>query len=70
MALTEQKTLSQVTILPESGAANVRWDNVIYRDGEEISRQPHRKAYTAEQKDDFLAEVEGAEAYLTALGWA
>lgn len=69
MALTEKTVLSQVTVLPEQGAVNVRWDTIIERDGVEISRQPHRKAYAAEQKDEFLAEVEGAASYIAALGW-
>ena len=70
MSLTESKVLAQVTILPESNSVNVRWDNLIMRDEEVISRQPHRKAYTFDQKDEFLAEVEGAENYIAALGWA
>ncbi len=69
MALTESKVLSQVTVLPEANAVQVRWDNLIERDGEVISRVPHRKAYSQDQKQEFLAEVEGAENYLGALGW-
>ena len=69
MALTESKVLAQVTVLPESNSVNVRWDTVVMRDEEVISRQPHRKAYAADQKAEFLAEVEGAEAYIAALGW-
>lgn len=69
MALTEKTVLSQVTTLPEQGAVNVRWDNIIERDGVEISRQPHRKAYTADQRAEFEAEVAGAASYIEALGW-
>lgn len=69
MALTEKTVLSQVTILPEQGAVNVRWDNIVERDGVEISRQPHRKAYAADQRAEFEAEVEGAASYIAALGW-
>ena len=69
MALTEQRILSQVTTLPAQSAANVQWSNQILRDGEVVSETFERKAYTAEQKAEFLAEVEGAENYITALGW-
>lgn len=69
MALTEKTVLSQVTTLPEQGAVNVRWDNVIEKDGVEVSRQPHRKAYTVDQRAEFEAEVEGAASYIAALGW-
>lgn len=69
MALTEQKILKQVSILPAQSAVNVQWANQILRDGEVISEQFERKAYTAEQKDEFLGEVEGAAAYIEALGW-
>ncbi len=69
MALTESKILAEVSLLPAQNAINVRWDNIIKRDDEVISRQPHRKAYTVEQKDEFLAEVEDGQQYATAIGW-
>lgn len=69
MALTEQRILKQVTILAQQSSANVQWANQILRDGEVITETYERKAYTIEQKDDFLAEVEGASNYLAALGW-
>lgn len=69
MALTEQRILSQVTTLPAQSAANVQWANQILRDDVVISETYERKAYTVEQKADFLSEVEGAENYITALGW-
>lgn len=69
MALTEQRVLSQVTVLPESGTINVQWADQILRDGEVISQSYHRKAYTADQSDEFVAEVEGAAAYIQAAGW-
>lgn len=68
MALTEQKILKQVTIL-SSGSANVQWANQILRDGEVISETYERTAYGVDQKDQFLAEVAGAENYIAALGW-
>ncbi len=69
MALTEQRIINQVSILPNQSAINVQWADQILRDGEVIQQQYHRKAYTAEQKDEFLAEVDGADAYVSAVGW-
>lgn len=69
MALTEERVLGSVQILPQQSAVNVEWYDLIKRDGEIISKSNHNKAYTAEQKAEFLAEVEGAEAYVAALGW-
>ena len=69
MALTETTILAHVGLNLNANSIEVRWDNIIQRDGETISRVPHRKAYTADQKADFLAEVEGAESYVQALGW-
>lgn len=69
MALTEQRVLSQVTTLPQQNAINVQWADQILRDGEVISSTFHRKAYTADQKADFLAEVEGAAGYVAVMGW-
>ncbi len=69
MALTEQRVLSQVTVLPQQSAVNVQWEDQILRDGEVISRSYHRKAYSGDQKDAFLSEVDGAANYLVQLGW-
>ena len=69
MALTEQRILNQVTTLPQQGAVNVQWADQILRDGEVISSTYHRKAYGELNKAEFLAEVEGAENYIGALGW-
>lgn len=69
MALSEQRILKQVTTLPAQSAVNVQWSNQVLRDGEVISETFERKAYTADQAAEFLVEVEGAESYITALGW-
>lgn len=69
MALSEQRILKQVSILPAQSAVNVQWANQILRDGEVISETYERKAYTQEQAAEFINEVEGAESYITALGW-
>lgn len=69
MALTEQTVLKQVTVLPAQSAINVQWANQVLRDDEVISETYHRKAYTQEQRAEFEAEVAGAAAYVTAVGW-
>lgn len=69
MALTEQRVLNQVTVLPNEATVNVQWMDQILRDGQVVASTPHRKAYTADQKDAFLVEVDGAGNYINALGW-
>ena len=69
MALTEQRVLNQVTLLPRIGAINVQWSNQIIRDGEVITEEYERKSYSKEQKDMLMEEVEGAEQYISAIGW-
>ncbi len=65
----EQRVLKQVAILPDQSAANVQWAVQVLKDGEIRTETFHRKAYTAEQIEEFLIEVEGAEAYISVLGW-
>ncbi|WP_415034430.1 hypothetical protein [Azonexus sp.] len=67
--LKEQRILKSVQILSQQSAVNVQWTNQILRGDEVISEQYERKAYTQDQKDAFLAEVEGAEDYINILGW-
>ena len=69
MALIEQRILNQVTTLPNQSAIQVQWVNQILRDEEVISQTYERKAYMQEQKNEFLAEVEGAEGYFAIMGW-
>ena len=69
MALTEQKVIKQVTILAPQSAVNVQWANQILRDGDLVTETYERKAYSQDQKAEFLTEVEGAENYIGALGW-
>ena len=69
MALTETRILKQVTTLPAQGTVNVQWANQILKDGVLLTETYERKAYTADQKAEFEAEVEGAASYMTALGW-
>lgn len=69
MALSEQKILKSVEVLPAQNGVNVCWVNQIVRDGEVISEIPHRCAYGPEQKEQFLAEVADAAQYVAILGW-
>ena len=69
MALTEQRILNQITVLPNANSINVQWADVISRDSVEISKQYHRKAYGPGQQAEFLAEVEGAEGYVGLIDW-
>jgi hypothetical protein len=69
MALTEQRILNQITVLPNANAINVQWADQILRDGEVISEQYHRKAFGPGQQSEFEAEVEGAAAYVGLVNW-
>lgn len=70
MAIIEEKVLSQVMALPEQSAFNVQWTNKVIKDGVVIAENYERKAYTQDQEAEFLAEVDGAEFYAQAIGWA
>lgn len=69
MALTESKVLAQVTRDIATNTIMVRWDNIIDRDGEVISRIPQRAAYGVDQKEQLLAECPEAAGDIAALGW-
>ena len=69
MALTESKVQASITLNQTANAVEVRWDNIIKRDDEIISRVPHRKAYSQDQKEELLAEVEGAQIIVQSMGW-
>lgn len=69
MELSERRILKQVAILPAKRAVNVQWANQILRGAEVISETYDRRSYSVEDKAGFLADVEGAENYLVALGW-
>ena len=66
---TEQRILKQVTTLPAQSAVNVQWANQVLKDDVVISETFERKAYTADQYAEFVAEVEGSASYIAALGW-
>lgn len=69
MALIEQRVLKQVSVLPSTKTIEVQWSDQIIKDESVISEKYHRKAYSEKQKEEFLAEVEGAASYITAVGW-
>jgi hypothetical protein len=69
MALTERTIIKQIQVLPESNTIQVQWANQILRDGELVTETFHRCAYGADDQEKFLAEVDGAEAYIPILGW-
>lgn len=66
----EEKTiLANVELLVAANCIQVKWLNQILKDGVVISEVPHRKAYMQDQKAEFIAEVEGAQKYIDAMGW-
>jgi len=67
MSLTEQRIIKQITTLPQQNAINVQWANQILRDGEVISENYERKAYSTGQEAEFLAEVPNAAMYVSVL---
>jgi len=70
MGFTEQKIVSQVNALPDLQVFNVQWTNQVIKDGDIIASTYERKCYAIEQKDEFLAEVDGAVDYANAIGWS
>lgn len=69
MEIIEKKIVSQVNILPFSNTVNVQWSNQILKDDIVIAETYTRKAYSKEQKEEFLDEVENAESYINPLKW-
>lgn len=69
MALSKQRVLKQVTVLPNISAVNVQWAIQVLDNNVLISETYDRKSYSIELKDQFLTEVDGAANYITALGW-
>jgi hypothetical protein len=63
-----QKSVNIMTI-GENKVSEVLWVDQVLRGEEVIAESNHRCAYTAENKEQFLAEVEKAELYMTILGW-
>lgn len=70
MALTETSTITEIMVLPLESAVQVKWRNVVKRDGDPISANDHYRVYTEPEKAIFLADVPGAAGYVALLGWA
>lgn len=56
MALSEEKKLASIEILPLAGAINIRFENQIYRDDELISVSNERSSYCKTQRAEFLSD--------------
>ena len=67
--LTESKIIAQITRDIASNSIMVRWDNIIQRGQEVISRIPQRCAYSVDQKDQLLADCPEAAGDVQAMGW-
>ena len=57
MPFTEQRIIKQITVLPASGGVNVQWANQVLKNGNVISENFERKAYTQDQLATFHTEV-------------
>ena len=68
MALSEQTIVASVEVLPQINAVNVRWNKQILRDGVVVVSEPFRRAYGRYEREQFLADVPGGEAYADAAG--
>lgn len=69
MALSEQKILKSVNVLPAAQAIEVQWSNQILRNDVVISETYSRCAYGADQKEQFLSDVPNGQPYIDAVGW-
>lgn len=67
--LSEQRILKSITINNPSNTVEVLWADQVLRDNAVIAETYHRCAYGADEKDKFLSEVDGAQAYIAILGW-
>lgn len=68
--ITKERILKSVEIVSgEEKTANVLWLDQIIEDGLVISSIPHRGSYIKEEKDRFIAEVEGGWDYISLLQW-
>ena len=69
MALTENKVLKSIEVIPEAQSVNVLWENQVLRDGVVISQTLERSAYNELDKIRFMSDVSSANEYITILGW-
>ena len=66
---TEQKVLTSINYKPEFNTVEVSWANKVFRDAILIANTIERKAYNQDQKDQFISEVEGGNAFSESYGW-
>lgn len=69
MALTEQRIVNQISVLPNKNAISVQWADQIVKDGSVISETFHRKTYGPGQQTEFTNEVTGASDYVGLIDW-
>lgn len=69
MALSEQRVVNQISVLPNQNAINVQWADQIVKDGEVLTQTFHRKTYGPGQELEFTAEVSGAGDYVGLIDW-
>lgn len=67
--LTERTIVRQVTHLPESNSFQVQWVTQVIKGDYILAETCSRKAYTIDQKAEFLNEVEKASKYVKLAGW-
>ena len=63
------KQLKSVEVLPQVNVLQVLWEVNIVEDGEVLTTSNHRATYGNTQKEQFVAEVEGAEKYVGLIEW-
>ena len=63
------KQLKSVEVLPQANVLQVLWEVSIVEEGEVLTSSNHRATYNSEQKEQFLAEVEGAEKFVGLIEW-
>jgi len=67
--LTEERVLAAINNNLAANTIEVKWLNVIKRDGIAIQSIPHRRAYMQEEAQEFLNEVPNGLAYTLIMGW-
>lgn len=66
--LSEETVLAGVEVLPLQCAINVRWEYRILKDGQVISAENQRRAYSEFDRAQFLTDVPDGIVYADAAG--
>lgn len=71
MSLTENRIQKSINIINTDYGmtAEVLWINQVIKAETVIAESNERCAYSAEDKERFIAEIVNAELYLAVLGW-